>query len=371
MCDFHWRHGTTPWDRQTSAMLSSAAQPLEGKQITISAFKAFVDTVALPAYEKLFSGLPDHSINVSRREDYLRRVKDVNKAAGEFIEGKIFPRIRYITASELLRALAEMAVQLREYYDRSGKKVALVVTAGKGVGPIIWEKSNIMLAILLASHLHPSAVLVEPCFHTDSMIEACTSADYEYLVVDDCMYTGSQMRATLQIIKSRGWKGTAYAVVPFAHTVQAFIRDKYFHPAIVDQVKINSKPLSIITLADEDQAAELGLIIEGKALTYLQTKMPDDLSVTAWMLHGGNPFLKDSPQFRMFNQTVPEAKYNTLINGCESQNDCPKAMYKELQAGFGTCARLHLGGAKRRARSKASKSRKRSVSARRRRQRRG
>lgn len=311
-------------------------------------FQKFVDDVAYPTYSEILSRLPDHSMNKTLQADYIERVKDASIAASSFIANKIFPRLRYISARELLQSVIELSDLLNQHRADSNKKLALVVV--NAISDLskfvrIWEKSNIMMTILVAHHLKPDAVYVKHCFYSENMIDASANKDYEYLLVDDCMYSGNQMKINYNLLQKSAWAGKTYSVVPFVHNVRLFA--DILHPKIHDFVFDKSSTLQTLSEDDKARATRLGLKIEGTALTYLQTKMPDSVSVTYWMIHGGNPFRSSTYEHVAYRENKLSF---SLINGCADKVSCPDAKYKEIQASFGNCASKHFGGARKRTR---------------------
>lgn len=279
-------------------MSSAARLDLIGKKIAIEDFHNFVET-AYPQYETFAAELPDHSMDEAKRHDYIQRVQRVSESAATLI-ASFQSRIQYITAKQLFDAIAVLAESLAMYYKTNRRKVALIAGLpylsqllahgeAESIAKSIWSKSNIMMATAFAKHLNPHAVCIDGCFYSDTMLQAATDPDFDYLFVDDCMYSGIQIKESVAYTASRGWLGRAYAVVPFVHSVGKFVG--ILHPHVTEIIIKNSAHLSVITEDELDEAMYNFIRVSGRALTYLQTKMPDEVSVTPWLFHGGNPFI--------------------------------------------------------------------------------
>jgi hypothetical protein len=139
--------------------------------------------------------------------------------------------------------------------------------------------------------------------------------EIQCLFFDDAMYSGQQMNDLVDQFKAK-YALPAYACVPFVH-----LHDdnslRNIHEALVDMVVNLSKDLPIAyTYLEYERRTGANQ----RTLTYLQTKVPDDISFPNYLARLYNPYLMQLPFYS--RDLVP------LFENCTAaQPPCFKGSY--------------------------------------------
>lgn len=287
-------------------------------------------------FRDLLRSLPDHSFLQEKIPDAIDSIFQYNKSAVDdynlFVSalGLNLPElstichymlsnyVRYITAMELYDWIKNACKRLTEYSRMEKRQI------GVGINLSYIKKSNVLWSLIALGFLPEDTIIVS----YDDSFSASASANIDVLWFDDVMYSGGQMSRTIREFKSINPPNIGvYAVVyAYHHHENAEI----VHPAVKASVTRNSKKCYTVSraieeivavFADSDESRTLLIDIlnrisrfknqvytaEHTTFTYLQTKMPDYISVS--------PLLYN---------------YNTiLIAGCNEVKSCPPPVYKE------------------------------------------
>lgn len=308
---------------------STLPTPVVSLETVIALAKA-----ALPKYREFLHGLPEHGIDPVQQAAYVGQIKEISPEVAADVK-TLLDSATYINAAELQRRLEQMATALEAHrLVHKDVKFALVAVDEENAGDF-WQKSNAMLTMYMAALVRPDAVFISGCFQSPEMAAAIHDEQFEYLCVDDCMYSGRQMANTLDAITTMyRWKGRAWAVVPFVHYAS---QRELIHPSVRRIADDASKNLYVIPAEIRER---LGLA--ARTVTYLQTRMPDFLSAPTSIMNGANPFKgKGSDEFERYSEAY-DARFKEpvfWIKNCSTRG-CPRPSYKEFQRMvLGPCAR--------------------------------
>jgi hypothetical protein len=193
-----------------------------------------------------------HSRGRTARNRVQRHLADLKDA---------LDNISYISLAQLVAAIKENCKLIRQ----CGADVCLALPQER-------DKSNMWVTLIAAQALKPKYVACDCALD----IQALKEIGCPILLFDDCMYSGSQMKMKIKLWKKHT-RGTCevFCVPAFWH-----IPDDDCFPAVEDAINERSARLAG---ASEFLDKNFWAVTDWQQLTYLQTKMPDNVSFPPFM----------------------------------------------------------------------------------------
>ncbi len=324
-------------------------------------FHAFVDETRP---ELVLEGLPDYSFKYDTYAQYIRRVQTVERMfpnpelKSERIR-RLMEKVRYVSAEELLANVSDLATILNRHRLVANKQYMVFIPD--------FNKSNLWITALFARFIRFDMVVTSNLcadFSVD-VLESVVSktksmGNIDVLSFDDCIYSGEQATRNATVFAyGMEHQANLWYVAPIVHKKDMI--DTLIYGPVREYVRNNSERSFPV---DSE-----------RTMTYLQTKLPDLLSIFSLLYVGRNPFHDEERKSTYASMFTDDLFF---INNCQGYFDddhihvskCPPRAYNQYLSGvakLGKCPlhdeRFHTetataGGksARRRKKSKAKRS---------------